>query len=120
MQIWRDSLSPQRFRFTIRVIVESGLLYTITSIVTFCLELMPNEEPLVIASAIVCTNGPIARIVSNSRTQNFPIAGIAYNLILMRVAQNRAKHEEHMPTFIGDLIIESNQRTGTIPAELVV
>ena len=112
-------MSPQRFRFTIRVIVESGLLYTITSIVTFCLELMPNEEPLVIASAIVCTNGPIARIVSNSRTQNFPVAGIAYNLILMRVAQNRAKHEVYASTVGGNVMIES-QKADSIPGELVV
>jgi hypothetical protein len=126
LQIWRNSLSLQRFRFTIRVIVESGLLYTITSIVTFCLELMPSDEgALAIASAIVCINGLIARIASHPRTQNFPVAGIAYNLILMRVVQHSAKPEEHTSTFIGNLTFESNKKTETdgtdpIPAELVV
>ena len=81
---------------------------------------MPNEEPLVIASAIVCINGLIARITSHPLTQNFPVAGIAYNLILIRVAQNRAKHEEHASTFVGNFMIESSQKTDTIPAELVV
>jgi len=75
----------------------------------FCLELMPSDEgALAIASAI-----------------NFPVAGIAYNLILMRVVQHSAKPEEHTSTFIGNLTFESNKKTETdgtdpIPAELVV
>ena len=61
----------------------------------------------------------IARIASHPRTQNFPVAGIAYNLILMRVAQNRAKREENVSTFVGNFIIESSPKTNSIPMELV-
>jgi hypothetical protein len=33
-------------------------------------------------------------------------AGITFNLILIRVAQNRANPEAELPTFIGDSTIE--------------
>ncbi|KAF8330670.1 hypothetical protein F5887DRAFT_78613 [Amanita rubescens] len=88
--IWRHCrLSRRLARFAIRVIAESGLLYTLTSIAAFC-SLFPNfPGGFSIASAI------------NNRT-----AGIAFNLILIRVAQNRANPEAELPTFIGDSTIE--------------
>lgn len=78
--------------------------------------------PFSVAAAIVCINVLIAGIASHRRTQNFPVAGIAYNLILIRVAQNRAEHEVRASTFICDSIIECIQlcKTGAIPAELIV
>jgi hypothetical protein len=39
-------------------------------------------------------------------TQNGRAAGIAFNLMLIRVAQNRANPEPEVPTFIGDSTIE--------------
>jgi hypothetical protein len=44
--------------------------------------------------------------ISDLCTQSFPTAGIAYNLILIRVAKNRANPEPELPTFIGDSTIE--------------
>ena len=38
--------------------------------------------------------------------QNSRAAGIAFDLILIRVAQNRANPEAELPTFIGDATIE--------------
>ncbi|KAF8325110.1 hypothetical protein F5887DRAFT_259817 [Amanita rubescens] len=85
--ICRNGFS-RRFGPTIHVIAESGLLYTLTSIATFCIMFIPsNGFPIVTAI-------------------NFPIAGIAFNLILIRVAQNRASPEPQLPTFIGDSTIE--------------
>jgi hypothetical protein len=126
LQIWRITCLPQarrRLRFTIRVIAESGLLYTLTSIATFCAELLPNQAPFVITSAIVCTNGLIVRIASHGHTQNFPVSGIAYNLILIRVAQNRANvNEDQTLSCIGNSTIERIQpyKSGTDPVETVV
>jgi len=88
--IWRNSLPGRKFaRFAIRVIAESGLLYTLTSIASFCMVFPSSPVGYSIASAI-----------------NFPTAGIAFNLILIRVAQNRASPEPELPTFIGDSTIE--------------
>ncbi|KAF8342398.1 hypothetical protein F5887DRAFT_1283775 [Amanita rubescens] len=90
-RIRRNSLSRRFSRFVIRVIAESGLLYTLTSIATFC-TVFPaggHNNGFSIASAI------------SSRT-----AGIAFNLILIRVAQNRANPEPELPTFIGDSTLE--------------
>ena len=50
---------------------------------------MHNQGPFVIASAIVCINGLITRATSHPRTQNLPVSGIAYNFILIRIAQSR-------------------------------
>ena len=38
--------------------------------------------------------------------QNSRTAGIAFDLILIRVAQNRANPEPELPTFIGDSTVE--------------
>ena len=48
-----------------------------------------------------------ARTLSHPCTQNLRAAPIAFNLILIRVAQNRANPEAELPTsFIGDSTIE--------------
>ena len=53
LRIWRNSLSQRFARFSIRVIAESGLLYTLTSIPVLCTSFVsPNGFP--IATAIVC------------------------------------------------------------------
>ncbi|KAF8343635.1 hypothetical protein F5887DRAFT_1075734 [Amanita rubescens] len=88
-RIWKNSLSRRFARFVIRVIAESGLLYTLTSIANFCTVIINSYNGVFITSAI------------NNRT-----AGIAFNLILIRVAQNRANSELEPPTFIGDSTIE--------------
>ncbi|KAF8333004.1 hypothetical protein F5887DRAFT_1080459 [Amanita rubescens] len=95
LRIWRNSLSRRLARFAIRVIAESGLLYTLTSIVAFSMVFPTSNVGFLMADAI-----------------NFPTAGIAFNLILIRVAQNRANQETELPTFIGDSTIER-----AIPAE---
>ncbi|KAF8330665.1 hypothetical protein F5887DRAFT_78468 [Amanita rubescens] len=97
VKIWRNTVSRHLCRFTIRVVAESGLLYTITSIVTFCMLLLPVPGFL-IATAI-----------------DLPVSGIAYHLILIRVAQNRAKPEERRMSslMLGDSTIE--RAVPTIP-----
>ncbi|PFH47713.1 hypothetical protein AMATHDRAFT_6486 [Amanita thiersii Skay4041] len=63
--------------FSIRIIAESGLLYTITSImllITYVLSPISNT-------------GAIAELQCSAI--NFPVTGIAFNLILIRVAQQR-------------------------------
>ena len=46
-------------------------------------------------------------ILAYPRKQTFPAAGIAFNLIWIRVAQNRANPESELPEFIGDSTTES-------------
>jgi len=94
-KIWRNSLSLRRFHFVIRVIVESGLLYTLTSIPTFVVLFRRDQEPFKIVAAV-----------------GFPMACIAYNLLLIRVAQKRAESEDHIPTFINVSAIERSNRQG--------
>ncbi len=53
-RIWRNSLSRRFARFAIRVIAESGLLYTLTSIAAFCTFLINAPNGCAIATAIVC------------------------------------------------------------------
>ncbi|KAF8330649.1 hypothetical protein F5887DRAFT_78146 [Amanita rubescens] len=90
LQIRKNCLSRSFSRFAIRLITESGLLYTLTSIAAFFTLLFSPTDILLLTSAI-----------------NFPVAGIAYNLILIRVAENRAKPEpSELPTFIGESTIE--------------
>ena len=47
-----------------------------------------------------------ARTIPHPCTQNDRAAGIAFNLILIRVAQNRANPELDLPSFIGHSTIE--------------
>ncbi|KAF8342392.1 hypothetical protein F5887DRAFT_1076188 [Amanita rubescens] len=89
LKIWRNSFSRRLSQFAIRIITESGLLYTFTTIATFCVLFLNHDTAFVVTSAI-----------------NFPTALIAYNLILIRVAQNRASQEPELPTFIGNSTIE--------------
>ncbi|KAF8347934.1 hypothetical protein F5887DRAFT_671807 [Amanita rubescens] len=97
LKIWRNTLSPCLARFVIRVIVESGLLYTLTNIATFCAMIFSPDSVLWITHAI-----------------SFPTSLIAYNLILIRVAQNRATPKPELPTFISESTIER-----AIPSEKV-
>ncbi|KAF8631869.1 hypothetical protein AX15_002139 [Amanita polypyramis BW_CC] len=76
-QIWRNSIFPHPLQFTIRVVAESGLLYTITSVVSACLLFIRNSP-----------TGPVI-LPAVATAINFPATGIAYNLILIRVAQHR-------------------------------
>ncbi|KAF8338659.1 hypothetical protein F5887DRAFT_1077593 [Amanita rubescens] len=93
-QIWRNSISRRRTRFAVRVIAESGLLYTLTSIATCCGVFFGSSHWLVLVIGI-----------------NFHTAGVAYNLIMIRVAQNRAQPEAELPTFIGNSTIERAMQT---------
>ncbi len=51
-RIWRNSLSRRFARFSIRVIAESGLLYTLTSIAAFCMVFPTSFSGYAIASAL--------------------------------------------------------------------
>ncbi|KAF8343566.1 hypothetical protein F5887DRAFT_290170 [Amanita rubescens] len=86
IKIFRNVMPGRRMRstfiFTIRVITESGLVYTITSIL-----LLISFDP---------------------------IAGIAYNLILIRVAQNRA---EPPPNSEIQSIVVKNDKNGGLNVE---
>jgi len=78
--IWRmpkASRLSSRARFAIGVIAESGLLYTLTSIITFCSLFSPNKTIW----------------FSTVNEVNFHVAGLAYNFILIRVAQLEANRE---------------------------
>lgn len=85
------------FAFTIRVITESGLIYTLATTVLVSAVFIrdaPNgtEYPMIIICAIV----RIVRLVDISTLvahscQIPPSCGITFDLILIRVAQNRAK-----------------------------
>ncbi|KAF8345624.1 hypothetical protein F5887DRAFT_1074347 [Amanita rubescens] len=88
-RIWRNTLSRRFARCAIRFIAESCLLYALTSIAAFSTMFLSSPNGHVIATTI------------NDRT-----AGIAFNLILIRVAQNRANPEPQLPVFIGDTTIE--------------
>ncbi|KIL69463.1 hypothetical protein M378DRAFT_786654 [Amanita muscaria Koide BX008] len=76
-QIWKNCISPHLLRFATRIVADSGLLYTFTSLLLLCTISVDNaaqglELPRMLASAIC-----------------YPVAGIAYNLILIRAAQYR-------------------------------
>ncbi|KAF8341129.1 hypothetical protein F5887DRAFT_1076558 [Amanita rubescens] len=87
-RIWRHSLSRRFTHFAIRVIAESGLLYTLTSI------------------AVLGTVSNLSNWFSITSAINNRTAGIAFSLILIRVAQNRVNSEPEVPAFIGDSTIE--------------
>ncbi len=53
VKIWRNTLSRHLCRFAIRVVAESGLLYTVTSIVTFCMLFLNVPGGFMIATTIV-------------------------------------------------------------------
>ena len=56
LKIWRNTLSRRLCRFAIRVIAESGLLYTLTIIAVFCTQFSTAESAFYfqITNAIVC------------------------------------------------------------------
>ncbi|PFH47838.1 hypothetical protein AMATHDRAFT_6371 [Amanita thiersii Skay4041] len=74
--------SKHVFRFVTRVIAESGLLYTFTSIlllITFILSAISWEDYLLVEE--VCS------------AVNFSMLGVAFNLIIIRVAKQRVSTE---------------------------
>ncbi|PFH47450.1 hypothetical protein AMATHDRAFT_50317 [Amanita thiersii Skay4041] len=88
LRIWwvvkkKSSDSARGLRFIIRVVADSGLLYTLTAIVyliTWLIEEVATDSPHQIAEMI-------------GTAINIPMIGIAFNLILIRVAQQRARME---------------------------
>ena len=54
LKIRKNSLSRSFSRFAIRLIAESGLLYTLTSIAAFFTLLLSPTDMLILTSAIVC------------------------------------------------------------------
>ncbi|PFH50980.1 hypothetical protein AMATHDRAFT_40507 [Amanita thiersii Skay4041] len=87
-KIWyvsrQSNTESQRLRFTIRVVAESGLLYTLTSIMLLCGTFFASEALLVLQALFTGIN--------------FSMTGIAFNLILIRVSQHRVQTEnqDHM------------------------
>lgn len=57
-------------------------------------------------------------IVSHSRSQNHPMAGIAYNFILIRIAQTKAKHEGK-PRVADDSVIVASPAVSDHNSEVV-
>jgi len=94
-KILRNSISPCRFHSVIRVIVESGFLYTLMGIATLFVVFRHDQEPFQMVATI-----------------GFPVACITYNLILIRVAQNRVEPEDNMPSFINSSGIEHGDLPG--------
>ncbi|KAF8327829.1 hypothetical protein F5887DRAFT_1288455 [Amanita rubescens] len=90
-QISRSSLSWRRFRFTIRVIVESGLLCVVGDIATLFVLFLRDQVPFFLVTTI-----------------GFPLALLSHNLSLIRVASKRAEPEDDMPSSIGCSAIERN------------
>ncbi|KAF8346074.1 hypothetical protein F5887DRAFT_1073732 [Amanita rubescens] len=88
IQIYRNKRRGHRMRadftFAIRVIAESGLLYTVAGIGVLAgtlISLLPNgsQLPLIVFGAIY-----------------YPLPGIAYDLLLIRVALNRVECRESL------------------------
>ncbi|KAF8993279.1 hypothetical protein BDQ17DRAFT_1331769 [Cyathus striatus] len=82
-RIWRSGTAVKSFMptehlsFTMRVLVESGALYLIVAIPHFVVWWTPNSAAIVFFGWM-----------------NLPVAGIAFNLILIRIAKNRAENEK--------------------------
>lgn len=69
--------------------MDSGFLYFTTTFVHFVVWFTPNDLAIRVASGIVSECLFVYLIFSNEK-QNIPTIGIAFNLILIRVGQNRA------------------------------
>ncbi len=54
LKIWKKSFPRSLSRYSIRIIAESGLLYTLASIAAFCALLLSPDAAFLIANAIVC------------------------------------------------------------------
>jgi hypothetical protein len=54
LKIWRNHLSPRLCHFAIRVIAESGLLYTLTSIAALFALLLGTNMAFSVTNSIVC------------------------------------------------------------------
>ncbi|PPQ91764.1 hypothetical protein CVT25_000589 [Psilocybe cyanescens] len=77
----KASTSAHTLRFTMRVLVESGALYLATSIAHFVVWWTPNSYAISLVSYI-----------------NLSVIGIAFNLILIRVAQRRVEDDNAFKT----------------------
>ncbi|KAF8636429.1 hypothetical protein AX17_003611 [Amanita inopinata Kibby_2008] len=84
-RIWsvarKNNTSGHRLRFTIRIVAESGLLYTLTSIMLLCATSIRRSP----------TGNPLPQILLSAL--NFSMTGIAFNLILIRAAQHRVSSD---------------------------
>ncbi|KAF8631690.1 hypothetical protein AX17_005038, partial [Amanita inopinata Kibby_2008] len=69
--------SKRRFRFAVRIIVESGLMYTTTTIMAFGAAIANNFNAVLITSAM-----------------SFQTIGIAFNLIIIRVMKERVQGDD--------------------------
>ncbi|KAF8630271.1 hypothetical protein AX17_005457 [Amanita inopinata Kibby_2008] len=69
--------SKRRFRFAVRIIVESGLMYTTTTIMNFAAAIAGNSNAVMITSAM-----------------SFQVIGIAFNLIIIRVMKERVHGDD--------------------------
>ncbi|KIL57880.1 hypothetical protein M378DRAFT_1027498 [Amanita muscaria Koide BX008] len=74
--------SPKRLHYIMRILAESGILYTCT--VTFRL-----------AGAVLVSRNESCRYFLTS-WQNFSMAGISFNLLLMRVYQSRLEQRDSL------------------------
>ncbi|PFH49893.1 hypothetical protein AMATHDRAFT_62301 [Amanita thiersii Skay4041] len=109
LRIWlvaRNSIgSGRQFHFAIRVVVESGLLYTTTSIMLLC------------ALAVGRTSGysmtTFPRVLLSAI--NFSMTGIAFNLLLMRTSHYRVHREVDVISLpevrFAEVTVDSNRTT---------
>ena len=73
LKIWRNSFSRRLSWFVIRVVAESGLLYTLTTIATFCTLFLNHSTAFAVTSAIVCHNEIAPGIISHHAPRVFPL-----------------------------------------------
>ncbi len=73
LKILRNSFSRRFFRFAIRVIAESGLLYTFTTIATFCILLLNRDIGFAVTSAVVCHNEMSSGTISHHAPRIFQL-----------------------------------------------
>ncbi|PFH53339.1 hypothetical protein AMATHDRAFT_45608 [Amanita thiersii Skay4041] len=90
LRIWRitsrsgNQKSVNSLHSTIRIIVDSGLLYTLSSVALLIIWFTWDRTPETEAK-------DLAQVVSSAI--NSPMPGITFNLILIRVAQQRASRD---------------------------
>jgi len=102
----RNSRLKPTFIFAIRVVAESGLIYTIASIALVCAIFVSNAGtpfPLLLTAAIFT-----------------PIAGIAYNIIWIRVsAQRRAQRLSNLETDnLKTIVLEDSESDVTVEKQV--
>ena len=79
------NLQTRRIQFVMRVIVESGILYTVTATMVLVSWFLYNNTLLLIISAMVRKMLTVWNLLDAYMfQQNFQMAGIAFNLIIIR------------------------------------